>query len=109
MELYEGETLSITVTRHSLGAALALLVGDELSTCASHVPPIAVFSFGGPRVGNRGFANRINKNNVKVLRIVNNQDVITRVPDVLCHINKNTHVSCVIYWYAEDAIKRLRD
>ncbi|GAV61309.1 Lipase_3 domain-containing protein [Cephalotus follicularis] len=82
IELYEGETLSITVTGHSLGAALALLVGDDLSTCASQVPPIAVFSFGGPRVGNRGFANRINKNNVKVLRIVNNQDVITRVPGV---------------------------
>ncbi|KAF3448269.1 hypothetical protein FNV43_RR08982 [Rhamnella rubrinervis] len=82
MELYKGETLSITVTGHSLGAALALLVGDELSTCAADVPPVAVFSFGGPRVGNRSFANRIKTNNVKVLRIVNSQDVITRVPGV---------------------------
>ncbi|XP_044476824.1 phospholipase A1-Ibeta2, chloroplastic-like [Mangifera indica] len=82
MELYKGETLSITVTGHSLGAALALLVADELSTCAANVPPVAVFSFGGPRVGNRGFANRIDENNVKVLRIVNNQDVITRVPGI---------------------------
>ncbi|XP_057475743.1 phospholipase A1-Ibeta2, chloroplastic-like [Actinidia eriantha] len=80
MALYEGETLSITVTGHSLGAALALLVADELSTCAPEVPPVAVFSFGGPRVGNRGFANRIHSKNVKVLRIVNSQDVITRVP-----------------------------
>ncbi|KAJ6706095.1 GLYCEROLIPASE A1 [Salix purpurea] len=80
MELYKGEALSITVTGHSLGAALALLVGDELSTCAPHVPPVAVFSFGGPRVGNKGFANQINAKNVKVLRIVNSQDVITRVP-----------------------------
>ncbi|KAH7834131.1 hypothetical protein Vadar_012985 [Vaccinium darrowii] len=80
MELYKGETLSITVTGHSLGAALALLVADDLSTCAPEAPPVAVFSFGSPRVGNRGFANRINKNNVKVLRIVNSQDVITRVP-----------------------------
>lgn len=82
MDLYKGETLSITVTGHSLGAALALLVGDELSTCDPEVPPVAVFSFGGPRVGNRGFANRIKTNNVKVLRIVNSQDVITRVPGV---------------------------
>ncbi|PON65125.1 Fungal lipase-like domain containing protein [Trema orientale] len=80
MDLYKGETLSITVTGHSLGAALAVLVGDELSTCADDVPPVAVFSFGGPRVGNRGFADRINAKNVKVLRIVNSQDVITRVP-----------------------------
>ncbi|KAJ6932983.1 phospholipase A1-Ibeta2 [Populus alba x Populus x berolinensis] len=82
MELYSGEALSITVTGHSLGAALALLVGDELSTCAPHVPPVAVFSFGGPRVGNKGFANQINSKNVKVLRIVNSQDVITRVPGI---------------------------
>ncbi|XP_057978187.1 phospholipase A1-Ibeta2, chloroplastic [Malania oleifera] len=84
-ELYEGETLSITVTGHSLGAALALLVADELSKAApkaaeAALPPVAVFSFGGPRVGNRGFANRLNEKNVKVLRIVNSQDVITRVP-----------------------------
>ncbi|KAF2315090.1 hypothetical protein GH714_038138 [Hevea brasiliensis] len=80
MEQYKGETLSITVTGHSLGAALALLVADDLSTQASEMPPIVVFSFGGPRVGNRGFANQINAKNVKVLRIVNNQDVITKVP-----------------------------
>jgi hypothetical protein len=82
IELYKGEDLSITVTGHSLGAALALLVGDELSTCAPQVPPIAVFSFGGPRVGNKGFANQINAKKVKVLRIVNNQDLITRVPGI---------------------------
>ncbi|KAF8380588.1 hypothetical protein HHK36_028076 [Tetracentron sinense] len=80
MHLYKGETLSITVTGHSLGAALALLAADELSTNVPEVPPIAVFSFGGPRVGNRGFANRLTSNGVKVLRIVNSQDVITRVP-----------------------------
>ncbi|CAO2819523.1 unnamed protein product [Amaranthus hypochondriacus] len=80
LDLYKGEQLSITITGHSLGAALALLVADEISTCAPEVPPVAVFSFGGPRVGNRAFANRIKSNNVKVLRIVNNQDVITRVP-----------------------------
>ncbi|KAJ6714938.1 GLYCEROLIPASE A1 [Salix viminalis] len=82
IELYKGENLSITVTGHSLGAALALLVGDELSSCAPRVPPIAVFSFGGPRVGNRGFANQMTAKKVKVLRIVNNQDVITRVPGI---------------------------
>lgn len=80
MEKYKGERLSITITGHSLGAALALLVGDELSTCGPDMPPVAVFSFGGPRVGNRGFARRLNLNNVKVLRIVNSQDMVTRVP-----------------------------
>ncbi|KAM1925424.1 hypothetical protein ACFX13_032702 [Malus domestica] len=82
MEQYKGETLSITVTGHSLGAALALLVGDELKTCAENMPSVAVFSFGGPRVGNRGFTKRMDDKDVKVLRIVNSQDVITRVPGI---------------------------
>ncbi|CAL5197936.1 unnamed protein product [Lathyrus oleraceus] len=80
MEVYKGETLSITVTGHSLGAALALLVADDVSTCSPHVPPVAVFSFGGPKVGNKAYGNKITAQNVKVLRIVNSQDVITRVP-----------------------------
>ncbi|XP_071701467.1 phospholipase A1-Ibeta2, chloroplastic-like [Rutidosis leptorrhynchoides] len=79
-ELYKGENLSITVTGHSLGAALALLVADDVSTSVEDVPPIAVYTFGGPRVGNRGFAKRLASQNVKVLRIANSQDIITRVP-----------------------------
>ncbi|CAN1333792.1 Phospholipase A1-Ibeta2, chloroplastic [Linum perenne] len=80
MERYKGETLSITVTGHSLGAALSLLVADELATCSPEAPPVAVFSFGGPRVGNRAFGDQLTQKQVKVLRIVNSQDVITRVP-----------------------------
>ncbi|XP_020218070.1 phospholipase A1-Ibeta2, chloroplastic isoform X2 [Cajanus cajan] len=80
IEMYKGEELSITVTGHSLGATLALLVADEISRCEAEVPPVAVFSFGGPRVGNKAFGERVTSRNVKVLRIVNSQDVITRVP-----------------------------
>ncbi|KAE8699886.1 Phospholipase A1-Ibeta2 [Hibiscus syriacus] len=80
MEMYEGESLSITITGHSLGAALSLLVADEISSCTPDAPPVAVFSFGGPRVGNKGFVDRLNEKNIKVLRIVNNQDLITKVP-----------------------------
>ncbi|GMJ04849.1 phospholipase A I beta 2, DAD1-Like Lipase 1 [Hibiscus trionum] len=79
-EMYKGETLSITITGHSLGAALSLLVADEISSCTPHMPPVAVFSFGGPRVGNKGFVRRLNEKNIKVLRIVNDQDLITKVP-----------------------------
>ncbi|KAI6702321.1 hypothetical protein NL676_011457 [Syzygium grande] len=82
LELYKGETLSITITGHSLGAALALLVADELTTRVAELPSLAVFSFGGPRVGNSAFADRIHAKNIKVLRIVNDQDLITRVPGV---------------------------
>ncbi|KAJ6799157.1 putative phospholipase A1-Ibeta2, chloroplastic [Iris pallida] len=82
-ELYKGEELSITITGHSLGGAIALLVADELTTRLPQAPPIAVFSFGGPKVGNRAFADRLDKKGVKALRVVNSNDVVPRVPGVL--------------------------
>nr|CAD1831225.1 unnamed protein product [Ananas comosus var. bracteatus] len=51
--------VSITVVGHSLGATLALLAADELRTSAPRVPPIVVLSFGGPRVGDAAFTNRL--------------------------------------------------
>ncbi|PKA47645.1 Phospholipase A1-Ibeta2, chloroplastic [Apostasia shenzhenica] len=83
VEQYRGEELSITVTGHSLGAALALLVADDLSAEIESAPPISVVSFGGPRVGNRGFAERVERRGVKVLRVVNANDMVTRVPGVM--------------------------
>ena len=44
-------------------------------------PPIAVVSFGGPKTGNRAFADRLrSERGVNVLRVVNAGDVVTRVP-----------------------------
>ncbi|CAL9097648.1 unnamed protein product [Musa acuminata var. zebrina] len=83
MEQYAGEELSITVVGHSLGAALAVLVADELAASVSPHVPTAVFSFGGPRVGNQAFADRVERRAVKVLRVVNAHDLVTRVPWVL--------------------------
>ncbi|KAF8728122.1 hypothetical protein HU200_018701 [Digitaria exilis] len=86
VELYKGEELSITIVGHSLGASLALLAADELSECFSSTgtdhrpPPIAVVSFGGPKTGNRAFAERLQRRDVNVLRVVNVGDVVTRVP-----------------------------
>ncbi|WOL05934.1 hypothetical protein Cni_G14665 [Canna indica] len=93
-EQYAGEEMSITLARHNLGAALA---ADEV---AAHVP-MAVFSFGGSRVGNRVFANRVEGRGVKVLQVVNAHDLVTRVPAKLLPTSTNGK--------AEDsAIHRLR-
>ncbi|TKW40672.1 hypothetical protein SEVIR_1G260900v4 [Setaria viridis] len=83
MDKYKGEELSITVVGHSLGAALALLVADEVATSIPDAPPVAVVSFGGPKVGNAAFVDRLGSSGkVNVLRIVNAGDVVTKVPGV---------------------------
>lgn len=82
LDAYKGEQLSITVTGHSLGAALAVLIADELAgagAAASHTP-VAVFSFGGPRVGDAAFASRVEARGARVLRVVNAHDVVPRFP-----------------------------
>lgn len=65
----QGRTVEYHSNRHSLGAALEILAADELSSIEG-IPPIAVISFGGPRVGNYAFADRVTDRMVKVLRVV---------------------------------------
>ncbi|XP_010449712.1 PREDICTED: phospholipase A1-Ibeta2, chloroplastic-like [Camelina sativa] len=89
VELYAGEELSISVTGHSLGAAIALLAADDIAERVPLAPPVAVFSFGGPRVGNREFADRLDSKGVKVLRVVNSQDVVTKVPGIFSDNDNN--------------------
>ncbi|KAG0562458.1 hypothetical protein KC19_9G148200 [Ceratodon purpureus] len=92
----EPEELSITICGHSLGSALATLSAydfaesgfNKLSVGDKNLAvPITVFSFAGPRVGNSAFKKRIEEIGVKVLRMVNVNDKVPRVPGVL--VNEN--------------------
>ncbi|KAK4797986.1 hypothetical protein SAY86_030312 [Trapa natans] len=81
LRTYSNEPLSITVTGHSLGAALATLAAYDIRTTFSDcVPMVTVMSFGGPRVGNQSFRRRLEESGTKILRIVNSDDVVTKVP-----------------------------
>ena len=77
---YGDEPISITITGHSLGAALATLAAYDIATTFDHAPMVTVVSFGGPRVGNTSFRCQMEKSGTKILRIVNSDDVITKVP-----------------------------
>lgn len=90
IQKYEGEELSITITGHSLGAALALLSAYDISEMklnnrktGTKKIPITVFSFAGPRVGNLKFKERCDELGVKVLRIINVQDKVPTVPGII--------------------------
>ncbi|KAL1543314.1 Dolichyl-diphosphooligosaccharide-protein glycosyltransferase subunit dad1 [Salvia divinorum] len=80
MQKYGGERLSLTITGHSLGAALATLAAYDVKKTFKNAPLVTVISFAGPRVGNWSFRCRLEEQGTKVLRIVNSDDVVTKVP-----------------------------
>ncbi|XP_062097681.1 phospholipase A(1) DAD1, chloroplastic-like [Humulus lupulus] len=80
IQLYGDEPLSLTITGHSLGAALAILSAYDITTTFADAPLVTVFSFGGPRVGNKSLRCQLDKSGTKILRIVNSDDLVTKVP-----------------------------
>ncbi|PKI64070.1 hypothetical protein CRG98_015514 [Punica granatum] len=86
IEAYPREELSITMTGHSLGSALAILSAYDISETGLNVTgdgrsvPVCVFSFAGPRVGNVRFKERAEGLGVKVLRVVNACDIVPKTP-----------------------------
>ncbi|KAF8701530.1 hypothetical protein HU200_033555 [Digitaria exilis] len=93
---YKHEEISITLAGHSMGSSLALLLGYDLAELGlnrdghGNTVPITVYSFAGPRVGNTGFKNRCDELGVKVLRVVNVNDPITKMPGIF--LNENSRV-----------------
>ncbi|KAL3615524.1 Dolichyl-diphosphooligosaccharide-protein glycosyltransferase subunit dad1 [Castilleja foliolosa] len=88
---FPDEPLSITMTGHSLGAALAALTAHDVTTTFERAPLVTVVSFGGPRVGNKSFRSQLEKSGTKVLRIVNSDDPITKVPGFVIDENGSTN------------------
>ncbi|TYI59646.1 hypothetical protein E1A91_D10G050900v1 [Gossypium mustelinum] len=78
----QGEEVSLTITGHSLGGALALLNAYE---AAVNFPGLAVsvVSFGAPRVGNSAFRAELDDLGVKTLRVVVKQDLVPRMPGIV--------------------------
>jgi hypothetical protein len=76
------EEVSVTITGHSLGGALALLNAYEVASAFPKVH-VSVISFGAPRVGNSDFRDEMCRKNVKVLRIVSKQDFVPQMPGLI--------------------------
>ncbi len=76
----QNKAQSIWLTGHSLGAALATLATARFRLELDK-PINGLYTFGSPRVGDRGFAARFNVDfKASTFRYVNDQDVVSRVP-----------------------------
>ncbi|XP_051149750.1 phospholipase A1-II 1-like isoform X2 [Andrographis paniculata] len=82
VELYKNEEISITVTGHSLGAAVSTLNAvDIVANGHNNGCPVAVFAFASPRVGDDRFHKLVNNlNNLHILRVRNEKDVVPMYP-----------------------------
>ncbi|XP_058748604.1 phospholipase A1-Igamma2, chloroplastic-like [Vicia villosa] len=90
LEKYSNEEVSITVTGHSLGSAMATLCAYDIAETKINVREdgtkvhVSVFSFSGPRVGNIKFKWRLERSlGVKVLRVHNKHDLVPKSPGFL--------------------------
>ncbi|KAG8466752.1 hypothetical protein KFE25_008131 [Diacronema lutheri] len=67
-------------TGHSLGGALATLAALEIGQSALPLARIALYTYGAPRVGNADLCALIDAYVPEAFRIVNGQDLVTRMP-----------------------------
>lgn len=76
LEKFDGEEVSITITGHSLGSALAMISAYDIAetglnkTSDGRDVHVSVFSFAGPRVGNSRFKERLHNLGVTVINFL---------------------------------------
>jgi len=75
------DVTSLTVTGHSLGGALATLCAVDMQyNFADRLDSIEAYTYGSPKVGNRGFSASYNQRVPDSYRIVNGVDIVPALP-----------------------------
>ena len=77
VDLQARKARPLWITGHSLGAALATMAANLCSDQPNHLGLAGLYTYGSPRVGDRGFGRRIP---CPVRRFRNNSDLVTHVP-----------------------------
>jgi len=75
-----GKHKDIYLTGHSLGAAMATLIATRCKRLYDMPNPVALFTYGSPRVGNGAYVGLMYGIELTHHRWVNNADIVTRNP-----------------------------
>ncbi|MQM19439.1 hypothetical protein Taro_052446 [Colocasia esculenta] len=79
----EKQEVTLTVTGHSMGGALALLAAHDSRASIQGLDHVSVVSFGAPQVGDAVFVKELVDSGVKVLRVVNKEDEVPKLPGIV--------------------------
>ncbi|KAL6279656.1 hypothetical protein ACE6H2_016537 [Prunus campanulata] len=92
VDQYEDEEISITITGHSMGAAIAILNATDIAYNGYNKPTnnqsnkvglVTAIVFASPRIGDPGFQDVVlGLKNLHVLRVSNDQDPVPKLPIV---------------------------
>jgi hypothetical protein len=89
---------TLYITGHSLGAALAVLAVPDLKEGIENLPPVVMYNFAGPSVGNPDFVDLYTHAVNVSWRVANTNDVIPKLPP--------TTLDCDNYRYEHAASER---
>jgi len=100
---YKDEGFNITLTGHSLGAALTMLSSYDVkkllnSNLPSRSIPVTVFAFASPRLGNRAFTLPMEELGGKLLPLVDKNDVVPKVTGLVLNENSCGWLSKLFDW-----------
>ena len=84
---------SIIVCGHSLGAAMATYIAQELKWAG--IDNVTLYTFGSPKLGNSSYVDAMN---VPHWRFVNNNDVVCKVPPGLIGFRHHGELKYINYY-----------